>query len=157
MWARLFPTTLFPVCFQLVGPQEALAWELDGRSEAAAYSTCGGLVQFLLAHLLAVGQQSGPQPGLQLLHPPQDLPQACLIRRPGAYIYMCEDGHQLLLQGTHIIKAEGDERLRGDPGHLRGSQLVLGGSNVSSVSHTLQPSSLPDCLSCRLQAPTLDA
>lgn len=41
-------------------------------------------------------------------------------------------------------------RLTWVPGHPRGFRLVLAGANVSSVSHTLHPSSFPDCLPCRL-------
>lgn len=39
-------------------------------------------VIYLLARLLGVGQQ----PGLQLLHLPQDLPSASLIPRPDVYL-----------------------------------------------------------------------
>lgn len=41
---------------------------------------------YLLAHLVGMGQQSGLQPGLQLLHLPQDLPSAFLIPGPDAYL-----------------------------------------------------------------------
>lgn len=43
-------------------------------------------VIYLLAHLVGMGQQSGLQPGLQLLHLPQDLPSAFLIPGPDAYL-----------------------------------------------------------------------
>lgn len=41
---------------------------------------------YMLAHLVGMGQQSGLQPGLQLLHLPQDLPSAFLIPGPDAYL-----------------------------------------------------------------------
>lgn len=43
-------------------------------------------VIYLLAHLVGMGQQSGLQPGLQLLHLPQDLLSAFLIPGPDAYL-----------------------------------------------------------------------
>lgn len=44
------------------------------------------VVIYLLAHLVDVGQQSGLQPGLQLLHLPQDLLSASLVPGPGAHL-----------------------------------------------------------------------
>lgn len=44
------------------------------------------VVTYLLAHLVGVGQQSGLQSGLQLLHFPWDLPSASLI--PGQDEYL---------------------------------------------------------------------